>query len=353
MGLASVRDLPLDSPAVVREQLRLVIDVAPHPMLLADTRGHIVQLNAHVEQLFGYGADELLEHPVERLIPQSVRGAHGARRAAWLRRPAPGAMSPRTDIVGLHKNGSEVPIEVGLHPVRTSAGVWILASIVDMSARRRAEAALDFALAQRQVLLREAHHRVKNGLQIIVSMLSLQSMSSPDPQVQRSLSEVGNRIRAMALIHEKLSGMDHRGSVDFKDYVQSLCQHLLEAHSVEQGTVQMRFHIGAARLGPETTMSCGMILCELLTHILARDVGKTESTSVSISLRRSEAGRWRLAVNQPPPLRAPVSSAPTPLMTVQLIRTLAGQLDGVLHMDLSHGTVFRLQFSDQRYPTRF
>jgi PAS domain S-box-containing protein len=342
-----------ESAAAVRERVRLAVEAAPNAMLLADAAGRVLLVNARLEWMFGYRPEEVVGQPVEFLVPPRLRGAHAAHRIGYQRTAAERAMGPANEVLGLHKNGEELPIEIGLYPILTSQGMWTLASIIDNSGRKRAEAALAFAIAQRDMLLREAHHRVKNSLQIIVSMLSLQSMSSADPVLQRSLRECSDRIQALALVHEKLCRADDRGRVDFADYIGSLARHLLESCGISPARVHIELRVKDVHLGMETAMSCGMILSEVLTCKLMHAFADGASGTLCVSLERSETGRWRLCVSDDRVAAASqaVGAGPQSL-SLQIIRALAEQMDGVLDMDLTGGKVFNLEFSERTYSGR-
>jgi PAS domain S-box-containing protein len=121
------------------DQLRLVIDAAPIAIVIADAGGRIALVNAQAGQLFGYDHDELLGAPVERLVPERFRRAHPHLRAGYLTAPGTRAMGAGRDLFGLRKDGTEVPIEIGLNPISTSQGDFTLAAIADITERKNAE----------------------------------------------------------------------------------------------------------------------------------------------------------------------------------------------------------------------
>ena len=128
-----------DAPGGVDFQLRAVIESSPSGLLVADPQGNIVFVNREVERLFGYARAELLGQPVEIVIPERFRTGHAGFRAGFMEDPKARAMGAGRDLYGLRKDQAEVPIEIGLTPVVTEEGLFVLASIVDITGRKKAE----------------------------------------------------------------------------------------------------------------------------------------------------------------------------------------------------------------------
>jgi len=121
-------------------RLRAAVESSPSGILMTDARGGIVLVNREVERLFGYAREELLGRSVEMLVPERFRTGHAGFRGGFMADPKVRAMGAGRDLFGLRKDGTEVPVEIGLTPVATGEGMFILASIVDISARKTAEA---------------------------------------------------------------------------------------------------------------------------------------------------------------------------------------------------------------------
>jgi PAS domain S-box-containing protein len=126
----------------LEEKFELTVESAPNAMIMADYEGRIVLVNKQTEKLFGYTRDELLGQSIDVLVPQRYREQHGEYRGGFLRQPTVRPMGAGRDLYGLKKDGGEVPVEIGLNPVPTEEGLSVLASVVDITERKRAEEAL-------------------------------------------------------------------------------------------------------------------------------------------------------------------------------------------------------------------
>ncbi|WP_290652288.1 PAS domain-containing sensor histidine kinase [Aquisalimonas sp.] len=139
------------------KQYRDVIDASPSALVMVDPQGRIALVNRAAEQLFGYTREELLDHPVEILVPESVRGNHDAYRNRYFTSPEPRMMGQGRDLHGRHKGGNEIPIEVGLTPIKMPGGTYVLSAIVDLTRRKEAEQQLAGKTAEIQAAERRYH----------------------------------------------------------------------------------------------------------------------------------------------------------------------------------------------------
>ncbi|MFO0985105.1 MAG: PAS domain S-box protein [Planctomycetota bacterium] len=122
-----------------QDLFRLAVELAPAGIIVVDARGRILLVNREVERLFLYRRDELVGKPIELLVPERFRSRHPGDRAQYLADPKARPMGAGRDLFGLRRDGTEVPVEIGLNPVKTDAGLLVLATLVDISARKRAE----------------------------------------------------------------------------------------------------------------------------------------------------------------------------------------------------------------------
>jgi len=152
-----------------RDMMQLAVEAAPNGMVMTDAQGTIILVNKTVEKMFGYPRDELIGKKVNVLVPERFQDNHEQLREDYYEQPVSRAMGQGRDLYAVHKDGLEIPVEIGLNPINTAEGTVILASVVDITERKEREKALQKAVLEKEILLSEIHHRVKNNLQIIDS----------------------------------------------------------------------------------------------------------------------------------------------------------------------------------------
>jgi len=191
------------------ERFRVAVESSPNGMVMSDTSGTIVLVNREVERMFGYTREELLGQPIEKLIPSSFRESHPNWRGMLFRDPHTDATGIGQDLCGVRKDGSELPVEIGLNPIETDEGHFVLGSIVDISARKLAEQerlALEEQLRQAQkmeavgTLAGGIAHDFNNLLGAIVGYAELVAESVEDEQAQgdlRGLLQAADRGRQL------------------------------------------------------------------------------------------------------------------------------------------------------------
>ncbi|MES2625709.1 MAG: histidine kinase dimerization/phosphoacceptor domain -containing protein [Pseudomonadota bacterium] len=327
------------------ERLRRVIDASPTAMVMINKDGLMEMVNTEAEKVFGYSRKEMLGQPVEMLIPDKFRSGHPSLRQMFYLDPQSRRMGAGRDLYALRKDLSEFPVEIGLNPIETEDGTLVLSAIVDITDRKQKEQRIEAALKEKDVLLREIHHRVKNNLQIIDSLLNLQAARIVDSNVQEMLRESQNRIRSMALIHQTLYQSNDFAEVDFRLFLQSLVHTLASSHGVDPERIQITVEAEPVTLPIDLAIPCGLAVNELITNALKHAFPKERSGHVVTSLKLDVNGRVLVSVTDDGVgMPANINIATTPTLGLQLVTLLADQLGGTVDMDTSGNTRFSLNF---------
>ena len=121
------------------EIVRLAVEACPSGMIMTDAEGKIVLVNAEAERLFGYRREELLDRSIDLLVPEAGRALHGSHRASFTANPQARRMGVGRDLYGVRKNGTQIPVEIGLNPIQTKDGLMVLSAITDISERKLAD----------------------------------------------------------------------------------------------------------------------------------------------------------------------------------------------------------------------
>jgi two-component sensor histidine kinase len=224
------------------------------------------------------------------------------------------------------------------HAVRT------VGAMVDITARVEAEEALRHSLHEKETLLREVHHRVKNNLQIIASLLHFQAKKVRDPEDLAAFSEGRNRLRSMILVHEKLYQSRDLSRIDFGSYIRALARDLQRSYLTTGRNVGVRVTADTFALPIESAVPCGMILCELLTNVFKYAFPDGRSGTADVSVTAAD-GHMHLNVSDDG-VGLPQDFDPEHSTSFgwQLIRNLTAQLGGTAEIVRGDGTQVAISF---------
>ena len=333
----------------LEERFRQVVESAPNAMVMINHQGVIEMVNAQTERVFGYQRDEMLGRSVEMLVPERFRGAHPGLRAAFFHDPLSRPMGAGRDLYGLRKDGSEFPVEIGLNPIETEEGTMVLSAVVDISDRKHREEGIRGALREKEVLLGEIHHRVKNNLQIVHSLLDLQSARLSDPLVQEMLRDSQNRIRSMALIHQTLYSSKDFAKVDFDLFLDALAPNLIGSYGVDAERIRLVVDVVQVALPIDAAVPCGLVVNELISNALKHAFRPGQDGEITVSLKRHSLNEVTLSVaDNGSGLPDGVDATNTATLGLQLVSLLTEQLGGVLTINRVNPTRFLLCFPIER-----
>jgi PAS domain S-box-containing protein len=211
--------------------------------------------------------------------------------------------------------------------------------------RQQAEAQIKASLDEKEMLLKEIHHRVKNNLQVISSLLSLQSRNVSDEETLTVLKESQDRIRSMALIHEKLYRSENLARIDFSSYLESLTNHLMRSYRSAVGTARLDMDVTDVSLSLETAVPCGLIVNELVSNALKHAFKNGSQGTITINLSKNNGKYVSLVIADDGvglPESFDISQSDT--LGLRLVNMLVGQVRGQLSTSNVNGARFEILF---------
>jgi PAS domain S-box-containing protein len=328
------------------QRFERVVEYAPNAMILISASGLMEMVNAQTEIIFGYARSELLGQPIEMLVPERFRKGHPGLRGSFSQNPNPRPMGPGRDLFALRKDGSEFPVEIGLNPISSGDRHQILAAISDISERKHREQQIARSLREKETLLSEVHHRVKNNLQIVHSLLDMQTASVEDRQARDALIDSCNRVRSMAQIHQSLYQSEDIAKVNFANFCEGLISSLFAAYNVDIERIKVVTDLAEVELAIDQAVPCGLIANELISNALKHGFPNGHRGQVRVATRMKDNNVVELCVSDtgcgmPKDFKMSGNSG----LGLQLIELLVDQIGGSMMIDTSEDTSFIIKFT--------
>ena len=370
---STIRDI--SSRKRLEARYRNLVEGIPAVTFLAalDEGDSELYVSPQIEQLLGFSQKQWLEDPVlwySRLHPEDRDRWH-IEFAQTCSQAAPFRSVYRF----IARDGRVVWVQGEAKVVRDAAGrpLFLQGVAFDITERKMAEEALrrshdeldqlvhertaelartnsdlQMTLKEKESLLKEIHHRVKNNLQIISSLLNLQSATIKEAATLAVIRESQNRVRSMGLIHEMLYQSRDLARIFFGQYVRELAASLFRSYGIGSSQVRLRVEISEdSALSIDTAIPCGLILTELVSNCLKHAFSDQQPGEITISLQSGDDGNWRLGVSDNG-VGLPDNFDPrkTESLGLKLVISLADQLQAQLDIESANGTSFTLHFRE-------
>jgi two-component sensor histidine kinase len=300
-----------------------ILNLVRDTVVAVDGRQTIVLFNQRAEATFGYRAEEVLGKPLALLLVE------GQKEFRWRR-----------------KNGSEFLEQSSRSEIPWNGrSIWAYI-LEDITPPTVTEERLRATLREKEVLIEEVHHRVKNNLQVITSLLGLQARTIKDPATRKKFEESRYRIQAMAILHEILYESSSLAEINFADYIRRLVEHLVRSYGAAS-RIRTEVRLEALQCHRDVALPCGLIVNELLSNAFKYAFPGGKFGEIRVVLQRRSPGKVYLMVRDNGVGLASGSDwKSSPTLGLRLVRTLARQIDAEVKTSGRAGTLFSITFLD-------
>lgn len=340
----TVKTQQLVEKNLVLEKLSIVASQTDNAVLIADINGEIEWVNDGFIRMIGMPKEKVLGRRIGEIsvytdIDREMRLAIEEKRSRIF----------ESNVTTHHLEN--IWISTTLTPIYDEAGFLkkIVLVDADITAGKIMQEQIAESLKEKEVLLKEIHHRVKNNLQIIISLLNLQSGYIKDETTLKAVQDGQNRVRSMALVHEKFYQAEELSEIDFGEYLEKLTQYIYQSYGDKTDRIKLSIEAERVGLDMDTAMPCGLLVNEIVSNAYKYAFPEERSGTILLKLFRKE-GRVFISIKDNGVGFAPGFSVEgSESLGMQLIQALTAQLDGDLRVDTESGAEFEISFV---YPRR-
>ncbi len=328
------------------EKFRVLAETSPSAIALYQEE-EVIYINSTASRLMGYTVEELSRRSFWDFVHHDFKDLVRERGLARMRGEA---VPEQYECKFVTKDGRELWVLMAVGRIEYNGRPAGIVTLVDTTEAKLADERIRASLAEKEVLLKEVHHRVKNNLQIISSLLDLQSEYIRDEESRAFIRESQSRIRSMALIHQKLYQSERFAFVDFREYIEELVEDLFVSYARGPQQVRLNVSVGDVTLGMDEAIPCGLIVNELVSNSLKHAFPGGRKGTLTVSCHAGETGEIALTVADtgvglPPGFDC--RNAET--LGLQLVTMLVRQLGGQMAIDgVGGGTAVTIRFSSRR-----
>ncbi len=342
--VVNARDITERRKAENLQQLtQFAIDNSANSVYWVRADGSIAYANNAACQSLGYTLDELTSMSVPKIDPGFPADAWPTH---WQEMKEANSMS--FEAHHRTKTGRVFPVEIYTNFLVYDGEEYIWAYVHDITKRKLAERKVEESLKEKEALLQEIHHRVKNNMQVISSLLNLQAKYIKDKSITDVFGTSCNRIQAMALIHDKLYRSKNIEKIDFKNYISKLVHDLVNFYDINANKIDLKFDVENVSFGIDTAIPCGLVINELVSNSLKHGFPDSKEGEIKISLHLKDQDEYELKVsdngiNFPKDLDYRNSET----LGLRLVTSIVEhQLEGKIELNKSEGTGFRVTFKE-------
>ena len=330
------------------EEYRLLVENATQAIVVAQD-GMLKFFNPKLMEIIGYSQEEIASRPFAEFIhPDDLEMAIKYYLECLKGEETPQIYALRV----IDKPGNIKWLESNAVLITWEGRPATLNFLTDITERKRAEKQIKTALKEKEVLLQEIHHRVKNNLQVVSSLLDLQLDYIEDKQALKMFQDSQNRIKSMALVHEKLYQSRDLVKIDFADYIRDLTAYLFGSYKVNPDAITLKINVEDVSLNIDMAIPCGLIINELVSNSLKHafppeeDGPASQEGEIRIGLYADGDKLILIVSDNGVGLPKDLDFRNTESLGLQLVDIFTDQLEGTIELDRSGGTAFKITFAE-------
>lgn len=337
-----------------REQYwRQVFNSTLDAVIVIDSQGIVKSYNVGAELMLGYTASEVIGQNVSMLMPEPHRHSHDEYIQNYMATGHANIIGKSRDFVIYQKNGEPLTINLRVTEMIDMEETLFIGVLHDISELKKNEATILQSLREKEVLLKEIHHRVKNNLMVVSSILDMQKSPEEDSVLNQAINTSQDRINSMSMIHEILYRSDDLSKVDFSSYLDALIDNLLSVYSTSNLQIHTDRQLDDLALNVETATPLGLIVNELVTNSMKYAFKSRTSGRLGISLKAHGEASFSLCVSDDGQSTKNIVNLETDSgLGWQLIKLLVKQLDAEITVDQSQGFKVCIEINELEYHKR-
>jgi PAS domain S-box-containing protein len=321
---------------------RSLIEASLDPLVTIGAIGKINDINNAVEQVTGYKRDQIIGTDFSDYFTHPQKAKEGYKQVFR------DGFVKDYPLEIQHKDGHITPVlyNASLYHDEEGKVIGIVAAARDITEAKKAEKELQKSLKEKEMLLKEIHHRVKNNLMVISSLLSLQSEYIHDKEDLDVFKESQSRARTMALIHERLYQSTDLKNIDFGDYIRTLAMELFRTYQIDPGRVKLNINAEDLKLDINTAIPLGLIVNELVSNSMKHAFPEEKSGEIKIDFYKTDNSYLLMVSDNGVGFPADLDFQMTESLGLQLVNSLVGQIDATINLDRTEGTSFTIKFKE-------
>lgn len=326
------------------ESYKVLFNSIQDAMYILDKEGRFLEVNQGAERMYGYSRKKFIGNTPDFLAASGKVDMNSTYRQM---EDALNGDVQQFEWWGKKKNGEIFPKELQLNPGKYFGKPVVIAIARDITERKKAEQKIKESLKEKEILLAEIHHRVKNNLAVITGLLELQVQNTDNDEAKTVLRDSQLRINSMALIHEKLYQSDNLSLIQFGKYIGELIDVIADSHITKEKPIEIEIESDPVEFTITQAIPCGLLMNEIVTNALKHAFEGRKAGTISISLKKKNEIIDLVIFDDGVGLPDNFEELKVKSLGMTLIYTLASQLNAEMKIESDEGTRYRLTFPIQ------